>query len=107
MSGMREELTILRKPAPVIAPTLRDLVAVMFRQSRLVLVSFTAVFLAVLGYGVFSPSCQAHMSVLVRRGRVDPQVTPAPTPSPIFQRDEISEEELNSQGASLANHQLR
>ena len=53
---MGEELTILRKPLPVIAPTLRDVLAVLFRQSRLVLVSFTAIFLAVLGYGVLMPS---------------------------------------------------
>jgi len=103
---MGEELTILRKPAPVIAPTLRDLLAVLFRQSRLILVSFTAIFLAVLGYGMFAPSYQARMSVLVRRGRVDPQVTPAPTPSPILQRDEISEEELNSQVELLRDDEI-
>lgn len=103
---MGEELTILRRPAPVIAPTLRDLVAVLFRQSRLLLVSFAAIFLSALGYGVFAPSYQAHMSVLVRRGRVDPQVTPAPTPSPILQRVEISEEELNSQVELLRDDEI-
>jgi len=103
---MGEELTILRKPAPVIAPTLRDLLAVLFRQSRLLLVSFGAIFLSALGYGIFAPSYQAHMSVLVRRGRVDPQVTPAPTPSPILQRDEISEEELNSQVELLRDDEI-
>lgn len=103
---MGDELTILRKPAPVIAPTLRDLLAVLFRQSRLAFVSFMAIFLTVLGYGIFAPSFQAHMSVLVRRGRVDPQVTPAPTPSPILQRDEISEEELNSQVELLRDDEI-
>jgi uncharacterized protein involved in exopolysaccharide biosynthesis len=103
---MGEELTILRKPAPVIAPTLRDLLAVLFRQGRLALVSFAAIFLSVLSYGIFAPSYQAHMSVLVRRGRVDPQVTPAPTPSPILQHDEISEEELNSQVELLSDDEI-
>ncbi len=103
---MGEELTIIRKPVPAIAPTMRDLLAVLFRQGRLALVSFMAIFMAVLGYGVFAPTYQAHMSVLVRRGRVDPLVTPAPTPSPMFQRDEISEEELNSQAELLHDDEI-
>jgi uncharacterized protein involved in exopolysaccharide biosynthesis len=103
---MGEELTIIRKPVPETSPTLRDLLAVLFRQGRLVLLSFIAVLLAVLGYGIFAPSYQAHMNVLVRRGRVDPLVTPAPTPSPMFQRDEISEEELNSQVELLRDEEI-
>ena len=34
---MGEELTIIRKPVPAISPTMRDLLAVMFRQRRLAL----------------------------------------------------------------------
>jgi uncharacterized protein involved in exopolysaccharide biosynthesis len=103
---MGEELTIIRKPVPITSPTLRDLLAVLFRQKRLALLSFWAIFLAVLGYGVFAPSYPAHMNVLVRRGRVDPLVTPAPTPSPMFQRDEITEEELNSQVELLRDDEI-
>ena len=103
---MGEELTIIRKPVPAISPTMRDLLAVMFRQRRLALISFMTTFLAVLGYGVLAPSYQAHMNVLVRRGRVDPLVTPAPTPSPMFQRDEITEEELNSQVELLRDDEI-
>jgi succinoglycan biosynthesis transport protein ExoP len=103
---MGEELTIIRKPVPETSPTLRDLIAVLFRQRSLALISFFGVFLAVLGYGVFAPSYQAHMNVLVRRGRVDPVVTPAPTPSPMFQRDEITEEELNSQVELLRDDEI-
>ena len=103
---MGEELTIIRKPATATSPTMRDLLAVLFRQRRLALVSFGAVFLAVLAYGVFAPSYQAHMNVLVRRERVDPLVTPVPTPSPMFQRDEITEEELNSQVELLRDDEV-
>jgi len=103
---MGEELAIVRRPVAAPPPTLRDLVAVLFRQRRLALVSFVAIFLTVLGYGVFAPSYQAHMNVLVRRGRADPLVTPAPTPSPMFQRDEITEEELNSQVELLRDEEI-
>jgi uncharacterized protein involved in exopolysaccharide biosynthesis len=103
---MGEELAIIRKPVPETSPTLRDLLSVPFRQRRLALTSFFGIFLAVLGYGVFAPSYHAHMNVLVRRGRVDPVVTPAPTPSPMFQRDEITEEELNSQVELLRDDEI-
>lgn len=103
---MGEELTIIRRPVPAITPTMRDLLAVLFRQRRLAWISFMVTFLAILGYGVLAPSYQAHMNVLVRRGRVDPLVTPAPTPSPMFQRDEITEEELNSQVELLRDDEI-
>ena len=37
------------------------------------------------------------MKVLLRRGRIDPAVTPTPSSSPAFEHDEITEEELNSE----------
>jgi len=76
---------------------MRDLLAVLFRQRGLVLISFAGIFLAVVLYGLFAPSYEAQMKVLVRRGRVDPVVTPTPTQSPEFQRHEVTEEELNSE----------
>ena len=103
---MGEELTILRKPAPAPTPTMRDLLAVLFRQRRLGFSSFAAVSLAVVLYGVIAPSYQAHMKVLVRRGRVDAPVTPTPTPSPMFQREEVTEEELNSQVELLRDDEI-
>ena len=42
---MGEELTIIRKPVPAISPTMRDLLAVLFRQRRLALF-LCAIFLA-------------------------------------------------------------
>ena len=103
---MGEELAIIRKPTPVPTPTMRDLLAVLFRQRRLSFGSFTAVLLAVVLYGVLAPSYEAHMKVLVRRGRVHAPVTPTPTPSPMFQREEVTEEELNSQAELLRDDEI-
>jgi uncharacterized protein involved in exopolysaccharide biosynthesis len=103
---MGEELAIIRKPTPAPTPTMRDLLAVLFRQRRLSFGSFTAVLLAVVLYGVLAPSYEAHMKVLVRRGRVDAPVTPTPTPSPMFQREEVTEEELNSQAELLRDDEI-
>ena len=103
---MGEELTMIRRPVPQSSPTMRDLLSVMFRQRGLGLLSFVTIFLAVFLYGVLAPSYEAHMKVLVRRGRVDAPVTPTPSPSPVFQREEITEEELNSQVELLKDDEI-
>jgi uncharacterized protein involved in exopolysaccharide biosynthesis len=84
---------------------LRDVVAVLFRQRRLLLMAFSIILLAVALYAFLSPPYQAHMKLLVRRGRVDPVVTPSAT-APQFQRAEISEEELNSEVEILRDEEL-
>src|SRR5258708_32535074 len=46
------------------------------------------------------------MKVMVRRGRIDPAVTPNQTASPAFEHDEISEEELNSEVELLRDEDI-
>ena len=46
------------------------------------------------------------MKVLLTRGRLDPAVSPMPTPSPAFEHDEITEEELNSEVELLHDQEL-
>jgi uncharacterized protein involved in exopolysaccharide biosynthesis len=84
---------------------MRDLLAVLFRQRRLVLVSFVAVFLAIVLYGVIAPLYQAEMKVLVRRGRLDPVVTPTPSQAE-FEREGVTEEELNSEAELLHDDEI-
>lgn len=103
---MAEELSLVRKPSLVPSLTSRDLLAIIFRQRRIGLISFAVVFVATLVYGLATPAYQAKMKVLVRRGRVDPVVTPAPTPSPEFERQEVSEEELNSEVELLRDEEI-
>jgi len=93
---MPEELRLIPRSTRVPSPTLRDLLAVVFRQRRLALISFVGVFLAVVLYGVVAPSYQSEMKVLVRRGRVDPVVTSTPSQAE-FEREGVTEEELNSE----------
>lgn len=59
--------------------------------------SFAVIFAAGILYSLFFPSYQAEMKVLVRRGRIDPAIMPTPSPSPAFEHDEVTEEELNSE----------
>lgn len=87
-------------------PSRRDLAAVFFRQKRLLIFSFLLVAAAGVTYSVSVPSYKAEMKVLVRRGRIDPAVTPTQTASPAFEHDEITEEELNSEVELLGDEDI-
>ena len=93
---MPEELRLIPRFAHPPSPTLRDLLAVVFRQRRLLLISFVGFFLAVVLYGLIARSYQSEMKVLVRRGRVDPVVSSTPSQAE-FEREGVTEEELNSE----------
>src|SRR5579863_4940098 len=102
---MAEELRLIPRSARAPSPTLRDLVAVIFRQRKLVLISFATVFLAVALYGVIAPPYEAEMKVLVRRGRVDPVVTSTPSQAE-FDHEGVTEEEMNSEAELLHDNEI-
>ena len=103
---MPQELQIVALRGSLSSPTLRDVAAVFFRQKRLLAISFVTIAAAGILYSTLFPSYKAEMKVLLRRGRIDPAVTPTPTPSPAFEHDEITEEELNSEVELLHNDDL-
>ncbi len=84
---------------------MRDLLAVMFRQRRLALICFGGFLLAAFAYRVWAPIYQAEMKVLVRHGREDPAVTPMAT-EPQLEREEVTEEELNSEVELLHDQEI-
>ncbi len=94
---MSEDLIVIPKSVWAPSPSLRDVVAIFFRQRRLGLISFSVIFLVIFAWGIFSPSYQAEMKVLVRKGRLDPVLTPTPTQSPLIDDEQVTEEELNSE----------
>jgi hypothetical protein len=104
---MTEELEVARnEPHGSPSPTLRDVLAIVFRQRRVAISTFLAVLVLTAVYAWITPAYQAHMKVLLRRGRVDPVVTPEQN-SPIeLARPEISEEELNSEAELLRDQEL-
>jgi len=84
---------------------MRDLLAVIFRQRRLLMISFGGTFLAVLLYGLVAPSYQSEMKVLLRRGRVDPVVSSTPSQAELV-REHVTEEDLNSEAALLQDDEI-
>lgn len=102
---MAEELRIMPRPSRQPSPTMRDVIAVFFRQRRLALTSFFGILLALVLWRLLAPGYQAEMKVLVRRGRVDPAVTSMPTQEQ-FEREDVSEEELNSEVELLHDQEI-
>src|SRR6266480_2933094 len=102
---MSEELSLIQLSVRAPAVSMRDVLVIVFRQRQLLLISFVVTFFAVLLYGLLTPSYQAQMKVLVRRGRIDPVVTSTPTQPPLF-REEVTEEELNSEVELLRDEQI-
>ena len=86
--------------------TLRDVVAVLFRQLRPLLVSFVLILLAVAIWGALRPAYKAEMKLLVRRGRVDPIVTSQQSAPAQVVQEEIAESELNSEVELLNSQDL-
>lgn len=103
---MSEELTLVRRPVSAPSLTLRDLAVIFFRQRRVWILTSLTVFLCVMGYGLLTPSYQAHMKVLVRHGRIDPEISPVRSSSAEFQRHEVTEEELNSEVELLRDEEI-
>jgi uncharacterized protein involved in exopolysaccharide biosynthesis len=86
-------------------PTLRDLFAIIFRQWWVMLGVFLLILLGVAVSGVLSPKYEAEMKILVRRQRVDPVVTPQQSNTQVG-RDEVSEEDINSEVELLNSRDL-
>lgn len=102
---MAEELRIVTRPPRENSPTLRELLAVLFRQSKLVLISFLLTFLIIVAYGMFAPTYESEMKVLLRRGRVDPAIAPIVSQAEV-QRREVPEEEVNSEVELLQDDEI-
>lgn len=94
---MRETLQIPVSHSGAHSFSARDLAAVLFRHQKLFVFTFLLVIASGFVYSIARKSYTAEMKILIRRGRIDPAVTPTESAPPLLQRDEITEEELNSQ----------
>ena len=64
-----------------------------------------AVFFAIVLYGLIAPPYRSEMKVLVRRGRVDPVVPSTPSQAE-FEREDVTEEEMNSEVELLHDDEI-
>src|SRR5580704_5418261 len=91
-----------------LALTLRDVVAPVFRQRRIVALVFGGIFLGALLSALLLPrKYEAEMKILVNRDRVDAIVTPDQgVPIGAQQLAAVSEEDINSEVELLKSHDL-
>ncbi|MGH9773812.1 MAG: GumC family protein [Candidatus Acidiferrales bacterium] len=90
------------------APTsTRDLVAAFFRRRRLMAVSFFGVLLGAILCAIFLPKqYQSNMKILVMKERVDPVVTAQAGNMPQTAREDVTEEDLNSEVELIKSRDL-
>jgi uncharacterized protein involved in exopolysaccharide biosynthesis len=108
-----EELAIMRNDELAIErytrqplPTLRDIVAVLFRERWAMLAAFVLVVIAVAASCVWIPKYEAQMKILALRQRSDAMVTPSANAPDQFSNDQVSEEDLNSEVELLNSDDL-
>jgi uncharacterized protein involved in exopolysaccharide biosynthesis len=92
--------------AKALAPTVRDLLAVVFRHRRLAASCFLAVLLGtVLSLWVLPKQYEGEMKILVSRERTDPVITSEANAFPQISTN-VTEEELNSEVELLKSRDL-
>jgi uncharacterized protein involved in exopolysaccharide biosynthesis len=69
-------------------------------------ISFAVILLAACAYVMVTPRYESQFKILVRRGRSDPMVSARPPSAVDFTRQEVTEEELNSEVGLLRDHDL-
>jgi len=88
------------------SPTMRDLVAIMFRRRRLIALSFFGILLGAILAAVLQPNrYEAGTKILVKRERVDPVVTSESSAQSQFPLG-VTEEELNSEVELLKSRDM-
>lgn len=93
---METQEIIVRPKRADLSLTLRDVVVVGFHHRKVVVLCFLGVLVGTIASAMLWPRYKAETEILIRRERVDPVVT-AQQASPMMVKDEISEEELNSE----------
>ena len=94
---MADKMEIVHRGAEAAPPTVRELAMILFRQRRMFFGVAGVIFLVALAYAFLGVRYEAHMQVLVRRGRADPPVTAEPNAPVDLARVVVTEEELNSE----------
>jgi len=100
-----EELAIEVYDRPQL-PTLRDIVSILFRQRKSMLIAFATVVVAIGVSGLWVPKYEAQMKILVRRQRSDAIVSASANAPTQISSDQVSEEDLNSEVELLNSQDL-
>ena len=87
-------------------PTLRDIVAVLFRHWGAMLAAFGVIMLAIALSGIWVPKYEAKMKILVQSQRSDAVISSSSINPVQFNGNQVSEEDLNSEAELLTGEDL-
>jgi uncharacterized protein involved in exopolysaccharide biosynthesis len=87
-------------------PTIRELAMVLFRRRRIFLFISGIVFAAAVLYAMAGTRYEAHMQVLVRKGRADAPVSAGVNAPLDLTHLAVTEEEINSEVELLRDHEV-
>jgi uncharacterized protein involved in exopolysaccharide biosynthesis len=97
---------LVRSESEETSPTVRELALVLFRQRGIFFCVSALILAGAAVYLLNGARYQAHMHVLVRRGRADPPVTPQENAPVDLSRVVVTEEELNSEVELLKDDEV-
>ena len=106
LATMRTEPLAIQRYTRQPSPTLRDIIAVLFRQRWPMLYASALVVFAVAVSGVWIPNYEAEMKILALRQRSDTMLTPSANAPVQFNDDQVSAEDLNSEVELLNSDDL-
>lgn len=97
-----------RRPAPEEEGiSLRDLLAPLFRQKRILVLTLLASFAVLVAAGLlFLYKYKSQMGILVNRERVDSPITTGVPDQTITEQIAVAEEEINSEAELLVSHDI-
>jgi polysaccharide biosynthesis protein PslE len=97
---------LIREGSETAPPTVRELAMILFRQRRVFLCVAGLILGAAIAYAWLGSRFEAHMQVLVRRGRSDPPATAQENAPVDLSRVVVTEEELNSEVELLKDDEV-
>ena len=101
---MSAQRSLQRSPSRIISP--QEIAGIVHRQKSVFLVAFLLAVLAMIACGLWTPTYQSEMKILVLRQRADTVITPAASGPVQMATNEVSEEDLNSEVELLNSDDL-
>ena len=103
---MREQEITTASTSGGFSFTLRDLLAIGFRHKRSFLLCFCGIFAgSIVAMFLVPPTYESKSQILVKRERVDPVVS-AEKNNPLQVREDVTEEEINSEAALITSEDV-
>src|SRR5580698_7809890 len=101
---MNAQRSLPRPPSRIFSA--REIVEIVYRQKYVFLAVFVLAMLAMFAFGLWTPTYEAQMKILVHRQRADTVINPSANGNVDVGSDQVTEEDLNSEVELLNSRDL-